>query len=217
METFELNVEVRTDTGKGASRRLRRADKVPGILYGAGKDPISLTLGHNDLFHHAEHEAFYSHILTLHVDGKDEKAVLKDMQRHPYKPVIMHVDFLRVDMNEKIRMNVPLHFLNEDTAPGVKLEGGRISHAINEVEIICLPGALPEFIEVDLGELKIGDMVHMSDLKLPEGVEIVELMHGAEHDQPVASIQKARGGSDEDEEAESEEAVAEGEGEGEGE
>jgi len=214
METFELNVELRTDKGKGASRRLRRANKVPAILYGAGKEPRSLTLGHNDLFHHAEHEAFYSHILTLHVDGKDEKAVLKDMQRHPFKPIIMHVDFMRVDMNEKIRMHVPLHFTNEETAPGVKLEGGRVSHQINEVEIVCLPGSLPEYIEVDLGALKVGDLVHMSDIKLPDGVELVELMHGDEHDQSIASVQKARVASDEDEEASEEaepEAAAEGE------
>jgi len=205
---FVLEASLRSDLGKGASRRLRREGKVPGVLYGAHKDATSVTLDHNDLFHHLENEAFYSHILTINVDGKAEQAVLKDLQRHPVKPVIMHIDFQRVSASEKIRMHVPLHFVGADVAPGVKVGSGLVTHNINEVEISCLPKNLPEFIEVDMSKVELNQVLHMSDLKLPAGVELVELAHG--HDLPVAGIRSPRGSVSE--EGEGGAAPAEGEG-----
>ncbi|MCW8887809.1 MAG: 50S ribosomal protein L25/general stress protein Ctc [Gammaproteobacteria bacterium] len=196
---FNITAESRSDMGKGASRRLRREDKVPAVIYGAGKDAVSVTLDHNSLFHHLEHEAFYSHILNIAVDGKAEKVVLKDLQRHPYKPTILHADFLRVDAKEKLRMNVPLHFTGEEVAPGVKIDGGLITHNVTEVEISCLPSNLPEYLEVDLSGLQMDHSLHLSDIKLPEGVEIIALTHGADHDLPVAAIHKMRGSSSDDE------------------
>jgi large subunit ribosomal protein L25 len=171
MQQFEINAEKRADRGKGASRRLRHAGKAPGIVYGGGKVPQSIAVSNNEMLLHLDHEAFYSHILTLKLDGTSERVVLKDLQRHPYRPVIMHVDLLRVDENKKLTMRVPLHFLNEGIAPGVKVDAGVISHLMTDVEISCLPKHLPEFIAVDLGEMKLGDTVHIGDLKLPEGVE----------------------------------------------
>ncbi len=192
-ESFIIEAEVRTDTGKGASRRLRHTDKVPAVLYGAGKDPVALTLSHNEMHHHLENEAFYSHILTINVGKKKEKAILKDLQRHPAKPRLMHVDFQRVDMKEKIRMHVPLHFMNEEDAPGVKA-GGLVNHSATELHIVCLPKDLPEFIEVDLGELELDASLHVSDLTLPKGVESVDLGHGddSSHDHIVAAIHLPR-------------------------
>ncbi len=189
--SFELNAETRSDLGKAASRRLRRLDdRTPAVVYGAGKDAQSVTLSHKELSMALEHEAVYSHILTLKVDGKAEQVVLKDLQRHPYKPVIMHADFLRIKAKEKLNMNVPLHYINEDSAAGVK-DGGIVSHLMNEVEIRCLPANLPEYIEVDVAELAIDSSLHLSDIKLPKGVEFaVEL--DSEHDQPIVSIHKPR-------------------------
>ncbi len=187
---FVLEASLRNDLGKGASRRLRREGKVPAVLYGGHKDAASLTMDHNDLFHHLENEAFYSHILTIKVDGKDEQAVLKDLQRHPYKPVIVHVDFQRVSAKEKIRMHVPLHFVGGDVAPGVKVGGGIVTHNMNEVEVSCLPKDLPEFIEVDLSNCTLNHSIHMSELKLGAGVELVELAHG--HDLPVGGVHATR-------------------------
>ncbi len=211
-ESFIIEAEVRTDTGKGASRRLRYSDKVPAVLYGAGKDPVALTLSHNEMFHHLENEAFYSHILTINVDKKKEKAILKDLQRHPAKPRLMHVDFQRVDMKEKIRMHVPLHFINEDVAPGVKA-GGLITHSATEVHVACLPKDLPEFIEVDLGKLELDASLHVSDLILPKGIESVDLGHGddSSHDHIVAAIHlpRAEKATEEDEEAPAEEVDSE--------
>jgi len=192
-ESFIIEAEVRTDTGKGASRRLRHSDKVPAVLYGAGEDPVALTLSHNEMYHHLENEAFYSHILTINVGKKKEKAILKDLQRHPAKPRIMHVDFQRVDMKEKIRIHVPLHFLNEDVSPGVKA-GGLVTHSSTELHIVCLPKDLPEFIEVDLGKLELDASLHVSDLTLPKGVESVDLGHGDDstHDHIIAAIHLPR-------------------------
>ncbi len=188
MSDFDLNAEVREDMGKGASRRLRRlADQIPAILYGGDKPPQPLTLIRKDLEHALQNEAFYSHVLTLHVGKAKEKAILKDLQRHPAKDRVMHADFLRVSDDVAIKINVPLHFVNEETAPGVK-EGGVVQHAMTEIEVQCLPGDMPEYIDVDLGELEIGDNVHITDLKLPKGVESVALSHGEEHDLMVASI-----------------------------
>jgi len=185
--SFELNAEIRQDKGKGASRRLRRDNKIPGVLYGGGQDAVSLTLQHNTLVHNLENEAFYSHILTVNVDGKAEKAVLKDLQRHPYKPTLIHVDLLRVNENEKLRMHVPIHFIGEDVSAGVKA-GGAISHLANDVEILCLPKDLPEFIEADMTDVGLDETLHLSDLKLPAGVELVALTHGDDHDLSVAAI-----------------------------
>lgn len=189
---FNLNAEVRTDAGKGASRRLRREGKVPGIIYGAHEEPQAITLNHTELMNHLQHEAFFSHILTIKVGKEEHQAILKDMQRHPYKPVVMHVDLLRVKAGEKIRVNVPLHFINEATATGVKQQGGIVSHNMTQLEVFVLPKDLPEYIEVDIAPLEVGQALHISDLKLPAGVESVELSHGEEHDQPVVSIHHPR-------------------------
>ena len=202
-ENFEINAVSRSDQGKGASRRLRHEGLVPGIIYGGGKDPEMFSTKHNELIQHLDHEAFYSHILTVNVDGKAQKVVLKDLQRHPAKPFILHLDLLRVSDSDKIKMHVPLHFLNEDTAPGVKA-GGKIQHTMADIEVICMAKDLPEFIEVDLGELNIGDIVHLTELKMPEGVEVLALTHGDDHDEAVVSIHAAKGGSDEDEAEEAE-------------
>ena len=188
--SFELAADVRSDLGKGASRRLRHTNKVPAVLYGAHKEPAYLLLNHDDVVKRLEHESFYSHILTLKVNGKSERAVLKDLQRHPSKPRVMHMDFQRVSETEKLRMHVPLHFINADTAPGVKQSGGIVSHVLIDVEIVCLPKDLPEFVEVDLAHLELGHAVHLSDLKLPAGIQLTALLHG--DDQPVASIHLPR-------------------------
>ena len=208
MQEFEINAEPRTDVGKGASRRLRRSGKLPGIIYGTDKEAISITLDHNLLNHQLDNEAFYSHILSLKIGNEEVKAVLKDLQRHPYKPSILHVDFLRVSETEKITMRIPIHFTNEAQCIGVKQEGGVISHIMSELEITCLPKNLPEYIEVDMLDVKLGDAVHLGELKLPEGVEIYALTHGGDREQPVASVHIPRAVEEEVEvEAEGEEAA----------
>ncbi len=188
METFEIIAEPREDMGKGASRRLRREAKVPGIVYGAKKDAASIMVKQNEIMHHLEDEAFYSHILTLQVGKAKEKVVLKDLQRHPYKPVVLHLDLLRVDENETLTMRVPLHFLNEDKCIGVKQGGGVVSHVMTDLEIVCLPKDLPEYIEVDMAEIDLGEGIHLTDLKLPEGSEIAALLHGGDAAQIVATV-----------------------------
>ena len=193
LEHFVVNAQARADVGKGASRRLRRAGLVPAIIYGSDTDPEMLSLEHREIVKHLEEEAFYSHILTIKAGGSEHKAVLKDLQRHPYKPQILHVDFLRVGDEDKIRMHVPLHFINENVAPGVKLAGGLVSHLMNNAEIICKAKDLPEYLEIDLAHLEAGASVHLSDIKLPEGVELVALLQGADHDLSVATIHIARG------------------------
>lgn len=188
-DLFELTAEIRTQPGKGASRRLRRlAEKVPAIVYGAGKASQPITLSHHQMKNALKNEAFYSHILTLNIDGTQEKVVLKDLQRHPYKPQILHADFLRISATEKLYMNVPIHFLNEETAHGVKIDGGIISRLMAELEIRCFPGDLPEYIDIDLANLKIDESIHLSEIKLPKGVELVALLHN--NDQPVVNIHK---------------------------
>lgn len=186
---FELVAEPRNDQGKGASRRLRHTGKVPAVIYGGGKDAQSLTLDHNALLRHLEHEAFYSHILTVKIGTEEAKAVLRDLHRHPSKPRILHLDLQRVSPMEKIRMRVPLHFTNADIAPGVKQGGGIVSHLMSDIEIVCLGKDLPEFIGVDLAEVKLNETVHLSDLKLPQGVA---LAHGAERARPVVNIHMPR-------------------------
>ena len=186
--SIELNAELRTDTGKGASRRLRHANKIPAILYGAGKDPENLALAQKDVQYELQHEAFFTQVLELNIGGKKQDVLLRDLQHHPYKQDIMHMDFQRVEAKKEMHVNVPLHFINEDIAPGVKTEGGAISHVMSEVEVVCLPKDIPEFIDVDLGELHLGEIVHLSDLKMPAGVEVFALKQGEEHDSAVASI-----------------------------
>lgn len=187
---FEIEATVRQDIGKGASRRLRREANVPGVVYGGGKDPVSLTVEHKLIAKSLENEAFYSHILTLKTGSDSERVILKDVQRHPFKPRIMHVDFQRVRADEKLHMYIPLHFIGADVAPGVKDSGGMISHIINDVEVSCLPDNLPEYLEVDLTNMQLNQILHLSDIPLPKGVEIVALAHG--DDKPVVSIHMPR-------------------------
>jgi large subunit ribosomal protein L25 len=214
--SFELNAEPRSDTGKGASRRLRHAGKVPAIMYGGGKDPESLTLSLNEVIRNLEHEAFYSHILNVNVGSETTRAVLRDLQRHPSRPIVMHMDLQRVSESEEIKMNVPLHFIGEDVAPGIKA-GGLVSHELVEVEIECLPRDLPEYIEIDISALEIGDSVHLSDLIVPKGVTVLELARGEGHDLAVASMHARRVSEEEEEEepqVEAEGGEESGEGEG---
>ena len=217
--SFELNAEPRTDTGKGASRRLRHAGKVPAIMYGGNKDPEALTLSHNEVLRNLENEAFYSHILTVKSGGSETQAILRDLQRHPSKPRILHMDLQRVSATEKLKTHLPVHILGEEAAPGVKA-GGLVSHDLTEVAIECLPKDLPEYIEVDISTLEIGDSVHLSALNVPEGVILTELARGEDHDISVVSIHAKRVVEEIDEEApaaEGGEAGVEAKGEGEGE
>jgi large subunit ribosomal protein L25 len=214
---FEVQAEARTDEGKGASRRLRHAGLVPAVVYGADKEPQSITLNHNQFLRHLEEEAFYAHVLTLVIDGKGEQVLLKDLQRHPANDnKIIHADFLRVDATHAVHLTVPLHFIGEDVAPGVKA-GGAVSHLMTEVEISCLPADLPEFIEADLSALELDGSIHLSELTLPKGVSLVALSHAEEqleegersaYDQAVVSIHAPRGASA-DEASEGEEAAEE--------
>ncbi len=196
---FTLSAEARTDTGKGASRRLRRENKVPAILYGGGGEPVMLTLKANQVARNLQEEAFYSHVLTLEVGGKSEQAILRDLQRHPAKGFVMHMDFLRVVAGQAITMQVPLHFINEEACVGVKMGGGLISHTLTELEVTCMPKDLPEYIEVDLADIDVGQSVHISDIKLPEGVTSVALAHGEEHDLSVAAVNARKGGGSDSE------------------
>ncbi len=183
---IEISADKRTLQGKGASRRLRGSGKVPAIIYGGEQQPQSIEMDHNDLFHKLKLEAFHASILSLSVAGKKEQVLLRDIQMHPFKHQVLHVDFQRVDKNKKIHMKVPLHFINAENAPGVKTSGGIVTHILTEVDISCLPDALPEFISVDLVELTAGHTLHLSDLVLPNGVEIVALTRG--DNSPVATI-----------------------------
>lgn len=191
MAKFELSAEVRDVKGKGASRRLRREGKVPAVMYGAEKEPVMLSLDHNALYQQVHNEAFYSSILTVNVGKDKEQAVLRDIQMHPYKPRIAHLDLQRISATEKLHMRVPLHFLNADTAPGVKQQGGIVSHLMTEIDISCLPKDLPEYLTVDLGGLSLNQSVHLSDIQLPEGVAITSLTHGGDN-LAVAAIMAIR-------------------------
>lgn len=188
----EIKATVRKDEGKGASRRLRHAGKVPGIVYGGGSDPQMIQMDQLQTLRHTQHEWFYSALIDLQIDGKSEQVLLRDMHRHPFKPLLMHLDFQRVKANEAIRVRVPLHFLNEKESPAGKTKGVVISHNLNEVEISCLPKDLPAFIEVDLAALEMDDIIHLSDIKLPAGVEIPELKLGKEHDDAVVTAHEGR-------------------------
>ena len=193
MATHVINVERRGDEGKGASRRLRRSGKVPAIVYGGDLKPVSIQLDHEPLWLAQQNEWFYSSILDLSLNGDVQKVLLRDMQRHPYKQQILHLDFQRVNENEVLRAAVPLHFVNADKSPAGKTAGVVVMHELTEVTVACLPGNLPESIEVDLSDLAVGAVIHLSALKLPAGVEIPELKLGADHDVAVVVAKRARG------------------------
>ncbi|MEJ1403248.1 MAG: 50S ribosomal protein L25/general stress protein Ctc [Candidatus Sedimenticola sp. (ex Thyasira tokunagai)] len=197
---FEVEAQPRTDTGKGASRRLRQAGLVPGIVYGAHQDPEMISVVHTDLLRRLDNEAFYSRILDLKIDGKSEQVILKDLQRHPARPYVVHADFLRVSATEKLKTRVPLHFIGDDLSPGLKA-GGAISRHVTDVDVSCLPADLPEFIEVDVSALEIGDNILLSGLSLPSGVELVALAQEGDHDVPVVSVHVMHTGPDEEDEA----------------
>ena len=213
MSTITLNATTREDMGKGASRRLRHAKKLPAIVYGGeGKEPVSITLQQKDVQHKLPDEHFYSQVLSLVIDGAAEDVLLRDIQHHPYKQEVMHMDFIRIDANHAVHVHTPLHFIGEEGSPGIKQEGGVVSHMMMEVELECLPKNIPEFIEVDLSGMHVGDIVHLSDLKLPEGVEVLALKHGEEYDAAVVSMHVRKGGADVEESAEGGEGEAAEEG-----
>lgn len=205
-QDLNLIAELREDQGKGASRRLRHEGKVPAIIYGAGRPPRMLAFDHNRVIQQLEHESFFSSILTIKVGDKNQAAIVKDIQRHPAKNRIVHMDFQRIVDDEKIRMNVPIHYLNADTSIGVKKNGGSVSQLITDIEVSCLPKDLPEYFEVDIAELDLNQMLHLSDIKLPAGVEIPELAHGPEHDHAIVSIHVIKAVSVEDDVEDAEDA-----------
>lgn len=208
MSDFILNATKRSDIGKGASRRLRReANMIPAVVYGGKEDAQSITLSHNQVIRFLEEESFYSSIITLDVEGETEEVLLKDLQRHPFKPKVLHMDLKRVVRGQEMHANAPLHFINEDSAPGVK-EGGVVSHQVTSVEIICMPRHLPEYIEVDMGAVEMGGVVHLSDITMPEGVRLAAFEQNDDNDLSVANIIPPTVSSSSDEEA-TEEVAAE--------
>ena len=190
MSSFEFNATKRDVQGSSASRRLRRAGRVPGVIYGAGKPAVSFDVDHNEIYQCLRKEAFHSSVVSVNLDGAKEQVLLRDVQLHAYKPLVLHVDFQRVDANTELHTKVPLHFINGDVCPGVKLQGGIVSHVFTELEIACLPKALPEFIEVDLKDLAMGHSLHVNDLKLPAGVRV--LLHGGDNS-VVAAVMAVKG------------------------
>lgn len=201
--SFELKAAPRAEVNSRASRRLRRAGKLPAILYGGKNPPQAITLDHDQVLQQLQYEAFYSHILTVKLDGGgEEKVVLRDLHRHPHKPKLLHMDLQRISETEKLHVNVPLHFMGEEVAPGVKRGGGIVSHLLTEVEVLCLPRNLPEYLEVDLSKLGVNESLHLSDIKVPNGVELLALSRGPDHDAPVATIIVPRGAGTEEAAAE---------------
>ena len=192
MSEHTIKATSRAVEGKGASRRLRHAASIPAIVYGGKSAPQPIQLEHEPIWLAQQNEWFYSSILTLEVDGKSEQVLLRDMQRHPFKQIIMHLDFQRVSANQAVRVSVPLHFLNEDASPAGKTAGVLVLHELNEVEVSCLPKDLPEYLEIDLANLALGDIIHLSQVKLPAGVEIPALKLGADHDVAVVVAKQAR-------------------------
>ena len=212
MADFELHAGVRSERGTGAVRRLRRAGQVPAIMYGGGRDPVPLKLVENQVRRQLSNEAFFSHVLDVKVDGREERAVIKSLHRHPATERILHLDLLRVSETKRLTMLVPIRFENEEDSPG-RRAGGVISHHATEVEITCLPRDLPEYLAVDASHLNIGDSIHLSQIPLPEGVEVPAIAQGSEHDQPVVSIHAARATEVEDApEGEEDAGLAEGPG-----
>lgn len=198
---FQIIAEKRDDEGKGASRRLRRAGRVPGILYGGEGEPVSISVDANRFAQQIQNEAFFSRVLEVKIGNRKESAIVRDLQRHPARPVILHFDLQRVVAGEEITMSVPLHFINEETAPGVKMGGGVVVHFMVDIEIKCLPKDLPEAIEVDLGQLQLGESIHLSELKLPAGVKLAEEIEDEEDDQPVVGIEAPHAERAEEEES----------------
>lgn len=212
MDAFELNAEQRTATGRAENRRLRKTGRVPAIIYGGNEEPRMVAFQHNQLERQLDNEAFFSHVIKIHVDGgKTENVVLRDLQRHPAKPFIEHLDFLRVVAGEALRMAVPLHFIGEDECPGVVEDGGFAQRSLMEVEVECLPGDLPENIEVDCSQLQLNDVIHLSELTVPKGVTLVDLMgeEDEQNDLAVLSIQQPQAAPAEDDEEAAEEDSAE--------
>ncbi|MEM6639434.1 MAG: 50S ribosomal protein L25/general stress protein Ctc [Pseudomonadota bacterium] len=207
--SFELHADFREDMGKGASRRLRREGKVPAVVYGGNRKPRAITISHQELLHFVENEAFFSNVINLKVGDVEQRAIVKDMQKHPAKRLVLHMDFQRVLADEKIRMSVPLHFVGEDVAPGVKQNGGQFSKLKNDVDIACLPGNLPEYIEVDVSKMDIDDLLHLSDIALPEGVELPDLSQGDEHDLAIVSLHRPQKAAAVDDAGEAEEGADE--------
>ncbi len=187
-EKFDLVADYREDAGKGASRRLRRQGKVPALIYGAGRPSRALSFDHNKVILQLENESFYSSVLNIKVGDKSQPAIVKDVQRHPSKPLIMHLDFQRIVEDQVIRMNVPIHLLGADIAVGVKDGGGSVSQMRNDVEVVCLPKDLPEYLELDISQLELDGLMYMADIPLPEGVEIPELAQEVDQIQPIVSI-----------------------------
>ena len=193
-DNIQLNAEPREDSGKGASRRLRHTGMVPAIIYGGDKAPISIMLKHNDFFHALEKEAIYTQLIDLNLGKKKEVVVLRDLQRHPFKQKIMHADFFRIDNKKPIHVTIPVHTLNADDCAGVKIDGGMLSLMMSEIEVICLPKDIPEYLEIDVAKLHLGETIHLSQIKMPKGVEIVALTHDedGDHDLGVVSVLKTR-------------------------
>jgi large subunit ribosomal protein L25 len=224
-DTIHLNAALRSDSGKGASRRLRREGLVPAIVYGGDRDPAKVTIPHNEFIHELENEAIYTQVIELRVGDKKQEVILRDLQRHPYKNKLMHADFFRIDQNTPIKVVVPIHVSNADNCVGVKLDGGMMTQLVTEVEIIALPKNLPEYLEIDAENLHLGDILHLTDIRMPEGVQIVSLTYledveDIEHDDHnvgVLSVVKTREEVIEDEAPEAPEGeVAEGGEEAEG-
>ena len=189
MSDFTLKADVRNDLGKGASRRLRRANQqVPAVIYGGETAPVSIAVEKTAFYKAIEDESFFSSVITLDVEGKQEQVVVRDLQRHPYKPLLTHADFMRVDATHEITMNVPLHVVGEEKCVGIKDQGGELHVLNNEVAISCLPKDLPDYLEVDISSVELGTTLHLSDLKLPAGVSSVDLAHGEEHDNAILNI-----------------------------
>ncbi|HUF73731.1 MAG TPA: 50S ribosomal protein L25/general stress protein Ctc [Gammaproteobacteria bacterium] len=203
---FEINAETRGEKGRAESRKLRRLGRVPAIVYGGGQEPKAITLDRNSLAMQMDLESFYTSILNLQIDKKAQPVVVKEVQRHPARSTVMHLDFQRVVEDEEITLNVPIHFIGEDVAVGARQQGGVIEHIITDVEISCLPAKLPEYLEIDVTALELDEIMHLSDIKYPEGVESTQLAHG--HDSPVVAIHPPRREEVEEEAVEAEAAAA---------
>jgi large subunit ribosomal protein L25 len=193
---FEFVAESREQSGKSVARRSRRQGNVPAVIYGGLTTPQMLVLNHNEVIKHLAHEAVYSHVLDVTIDGKKEQAILKGVQRHPARVQILHLDFLRINMSEMLKVHVPLHFINEHASVGGK-KGGIAAHSMIDIEVSCLPSFLPEYLEVNLAHLDIGETIHLSDILLPVGIEILALSQGPEHDLPVVSMMASKASKDE--------------------
>lgn len=213
---FDIHAQPRTEAGTSAARRMRHAGRIPGVVYGAGGAAVPIAVSEQELGRHLEHESFYSQILTLHLEGRTEQVVLRSLQHHPVRAKVLHIDLQRIRQDAALRMTVPLHFIGEDAAPGVREQSGIISHLLTEVEVSCLPKDLPEYLEVDISGLHVGELIHLSELKIPDGVDLTELLH--DHDPGVVIIHERReivepeeeAAAEAGEEAAGEEAAAEG-------